>query len=94
MKRIRRYLTVLAGLAGTALAIGTAAPAALAYPAPPDPTGPAVVPAAPLQSQVVTGGMAGWQIALIAIGAALFAAAAAVLVDRAWAARRRMTTAT
>jgi hypothetical protein len=32
--------------------------------------------------------MPGWQIALIAIGAALLAAAAAVLLDRAWTARR------
>jgi hypothetical protein len=38
---------------------------------------------------VVGGGMPGWQIALIAIGAALFAAAAAVLFDRIWAARRK-----
>jgi hypothetical protein len=37
----------------------------------------------------VVGGMPGWQIALIAIGAALLAAIAAVLADRAWAARRR-----
>jgi hypothetical protein len=41
-----------------------------------------------------TGGMPGWQIAVIAIGAALFAAAVAVLLDRAWAARRRVATAT
>jgi hypothetical protein len=38
---------------------------------------------------VVVGGMPGWQIALIAIGAALLAAIAAVLADRARAARRR-----
>jgi hypothetical protein len=38
---------------------------------------------------VVIGGMPGWQIALIAIAAGLFAATAAVLVYRAWAARRR-----
>ena len=42
---------------------------------------------------VVTGGMPGWQIALIAIGAALLAAAAAVLADRAWATRRKTITA-
>jgi hypothetical protein len=37
---------------------------------------------------VVTGGMAGWQITLIALGAALIAAIAAVFLDRALAARR------
>jgi hypothetical protein len=41
-------------------------------------------------AQVVTvvGGMPGWQIALIAIGAALVAAVCAVLASRAWTARR------
>jgi hypothetical protein len=42
---------------------------------------------------VVFGGMPGWQIALIAIGTALFAATAAVLLDRAWTGRRRSATA-
>lgn len=37
---------------------------------------------------VVVGGMPGWQIALIAIGAALLAATIAVLLDRARTARR------
>jgi hypothetical protein len=37
---------------------------------------------------VVVGGMPGWQIALIAVGAALLAAALAVLADRARAAHR------
>ena len=41
----------------------------------------------------VIGGMPGWQIALIAIGAALVAATAAVVVDRAWAARHKPVTA-
>ncbi len=40
---------------------------------------------------VVTGGMAGWLITLIAIGAALFAAAVAVMTDRARLARRSPT---
>ena len=41
------------------------------------------------QPRVVTaGGMPGWQITLIALGAALVAATAAVLLDRARAARR------
>ena len=35
------------------------------------------------------GGMPGWQIALIAIGAALVAAVVAVLAYRAWTARRQ-----
>ncbi len=38
---------------------------------------------------VVVGGMPGWQIALIAVGAALFAAASAVLAYRALATRRQ-----
>jgi hypothetical protein len=37
---------------------------------------------------VVVGGMPGWQIALIAVGAALLAATVAVLLDRARASRR------
>ena len=40
---------------------------------------------------VVTGGMAGWLITLIAVGAALLAATVAVLMDRARAAHRNMT---
>jgi hypothetical protein len=41
---------------------------------------------------IVTGGMPGWQITLIAAGAALAAATVAVLVDRAWAARKTHAT--
>jgi hypothetical protein len=43
---------------------------------------------------VVIGGMPGWQIALIAIGAALLAATVAVLAYRAWTVRRKTITAT
>ena len=39
----------------------------------------------------VSSGMPGWQITLIVIGAALLAAAAALLLDRAWMARRHAT---
>ena len=42
---------------------------------------------------MVVGGMPGWQITLIAIGAALLAATAAVLADRARAGRRKTITA-
>jgi hypothetical protein len=47
-------------------------------------------PAAPVIT--VVGGMPGWQIALIAIGAALVAAVVAVLAFRAWTARRQPLT--
>ena len=42
---------------------------------------------------VVVGGMSGWQIALIAIAAALIAATVAVLADRAWTAHRKTVSA-
>jgi hypothetical protein len=54
----------------------------------PDTSGPV-----PVHTVVVTAGMPGWQIALIAIGAALVAATAAVLLDRARATRRQLATA-
>ena len=51
--------------------------------------------AAPAQVRtVIVGGTPGWQIALIAVGAALLAAALAVLADRALAARSRAIPAT
>jgi hypothetical protein len=89
MKRIhciRRFARVLAGLAGTLLAFVTVAPALATMP-PPDPGEPA---APPVVHTVVTGGMPGWQIALIAAGAALIAAVLAVLADRVWVARRQV----
>jgi hypothetical protein len=99
---IRRLAAALAGLAGTLLAFG-AAPA-FAMPPPPGPGGPAGAPAPvapgwykhpPLQPvhTAVIGGMPGWQIALIAIGAALLAATAAVLAYRAWTGRGKPATA-
>ena len=47
-------------------------------------------PVAPVRAPTVvgTGGMAGWQITLIALGAALVASTLAVLLDRALSARR------
>ncbi len=55
---------------------------------PPYPTAPAAPVPASTVHVITAGGMAGWQIALIALGAALIAAAATVLVNRARAARR------
>jgi hypothetical protein len=90
MNHLRRLLGLLAGSAFALLAVIAAAPAALATLPPPVPGGPAVVPP-PAIHTIVTGGMPGWQITLIATGAALFAAVVAVLLDRARAARRGIT---
>ena len=38
----------------------------------------------PARQVIASGGMAGWQITLIALGAALFASVIAVLADRSW----------
>ena len=102
IRHLRRMAGVLAGLASAWLGLAMAAPAAFAVTHPtPGPAG-YVTPGAPgfpvpqsgppLPAQVhtvVVGGMPGWQIALIAMGAALFAAITAVLADRAWTARRK-----
>ena len=97
IQHIRRIAGVLAGLAGLAailMAFGVAPAFARVDPAQGGPAGvtpPSVVPA--VTRTVVVGGMAGWQIALIAIGAALLAATVAVLLDRARASRRTAITA-
>lgn len=88
IRSIRRFAGALAGLAAALVALGAAAPAALAVNVPPAVSGGALVPPAPVS---VAGGMPGWQIALIAIGAALFAATLAVLLDRARAKRHTAT---
>ena len=84
---IRRLASILAGLAAAALALAAAAPAALARPVPPGP-GPAGIVPAPAIRTIIVGGMPGWQITLIAAGAAALAAVLALLLARAWAARR------
>ena len=97
LKRIRRFAAVLAGLAGAVVAFG-ATPAFATLP-PPD--GPGVrtshsgtiTPPVEVHT-VVIGGMPGWQIALIAVVAAVLAATLAVLVDRARTARRKAIAAT
>jgi hypothetical protein len=48
---------------------------------------------APASGVVLAGGMPGWQITLIALGSALVAATAAILLDRARTARRTATAA-
>jgi hypothetical protein len=91
IRRIRRIAGILAGLACAWLGLAVAAPAAFAMPLPPGGSGGGVTTPAPPPVQVhtvVVGGMTGWQIALIAIGAALLAATIAVLLDRARTGRR------
>jgi len=105
MNHIRRLAAALAALAAALLAFAAAAPAALASDQPlpglkrhpPLPPGhihqPVDLPAVPAPAHtVIIGGMAGWQIALIAAGAALAAAAIAILADRAWTARKAHAT--
>ena len=84
MNHHRRILAAVITLAGTVLALATA-PAAFAKPLPPDccTSGAATGPVT-----IVTGGMPGWQITLIAVGAALVGAAIALLLDRSLAARK------
>jgi hypothetical protein len=86
---LRRLAAVLAAITCGLLASAAVVPAAFANPVPIGDGG--TIPLAPVPATVrvvTTGGMAGWQIALIAVGAALVAAAAALLIDRARASRR------
>ena len=93
IQHLRRLAAVVAGLAAALVAFG-ATPAFASLP-PGHVPGPnrAGYPPVSHVHTIVTGGMPGWQIALIAIAAALLAAATAVLVDRARAARRTRATA-
>jgi hypothetical protein len=88
IRHIRPIAAALAGLACAWLGLAVAAPAAFAFRDPP--TGEGGLAQAPVHA-VAAGGMPGWQIALIAIGAALLAATAAVLAYRAWTVRRKPT---
>jgi hypothetical protein len=93
--RLGRLAMILAAVISGLLA-PAAATAAFANP---NPVGDGdtipIMPVPPATVRVIsTGGMAGWQIALIAIGTALVAAAAAVLLDRKLASRRGATATT
>jgi hypothetical protein len=85
MNHPRRILAAVITLAGAVLALATA-PAAFAHPLPP--TDCCTSGAAAGVTVSTGGGMPGWQITLIAAGAALAGAAMAVLLDRARAARK------
>lgn len=90
MNRITRILGILAGIGGAMLGILATGSAALAYEVPPGGGGG---PGSPPVQVITNGGMAGWQITLIALGAALLASIIAVLADRSWLARRHRSAA-
>jgi hypothetical protein len=92
MNRIRRIAIALAALVTAALALAAASSTAFAMRMPPSGGSGEPVRAAPTIHTIVTGGMPGWQITLIAVSAALVAAALAVVADRARAARRYTAT--
>lgn len=94
---IRRLIGILTGFAAALVAAVAVAPAAFAtVDPPPGPLSRYEPQAPPLHNTLVpahthaavTIGMPGWQITLIAVGAAIVAAAVAVLLDRALTARR------
>ena len=91
---LRRVVAALAVVTGGLLGWAGTVPAASAsiVPYPGGPYGPA--PATPGRTvQVITaGGMPGWQITVITVTAALAAAVAAVLLDRARSSRRTAST--
>jgi hypothetical protein len=83
--RVRRIAAVLAAAGAGLLAWVAAVPAASAAPIPYPFGNGATSPAPHSVIRVVQGGgMPGWQIAAIAVAAALAAAVAAVFLDRAW----------
>jgi hypothetical protein len=88
--RLRHFAAVLPAVVRGLLASFAIVPTALAMPVPVGHGGSAGVAPVPATTVrvVATGGMAGWQITLIALGAALLAATAAVLLYRALAVRR------
>jgi len=93
--RLGRLAAALAAVTCGLLALVAVSPAAFARPVPPSGGSwtTSVTPLAPATARVIsTGGMVGWQIALIAIGAALVAVGAAILLDRTLAGRRGATT--
>jgi len=92
LKRARSLGGLLAGLGVLVAALVATAGGALAAQVPASNGGGFVYYQPPVVVQAA-GGMPGWQIALIAVGAALVAAVLAVLADRAWFARGRLGTA-
>jgi hypothetical protein len=89
LKRARSLGGLLAGLGVLVATLVATGGAALAMQVPASEGGGYVYFQPPRVVQVA-GGMPGWQITLIAAGAALVAAVLAVLADRTWSARGRL----
>jgi ABC-type enterobactin transport system permease subunit len=90
IKGLTRLLVLLASLGASALGWASSASASTTVvPLGGSGGSPAPAPATVVHTLVV-GGMPGWQIALIAVAAALVTAVAAVLADRTRATRRRL----
>jgi hypothetical protein len=90
---IRRVMSVVAAAGTSFLGFVLFAPPAFArvMPAPGGvASGRSPQPAPTVVHNIVTGGMAGWQIALIALAAALLTAILAVFTDRARGSRRNV----
>jgi hypothetical protein len=92
IRTIRRLACTLIGLTAVLAAVVASAPAAFAQPSPPPGVlsryEPVLVPhTVPAHAHgAITEGLAGWQITLIVVGAAILGAIVAVLLDRARAA--------
>jgi hypothetical protein len=88
--RVRRLACVLAAATCGLLASAAVVPEAFAMTAPGGQGGTGVAPTGSARTVrvITTGGMAGWQITLIALGAALLAAAATLLLERVLITRR------
>ncbi len=92
IKSLSRLGAVLTSLAIIAVSLASSASASTSmFPEPNSDGGTGPVTPAPVTEvhTVIVGGMPGWQIALIAVVAALVTAIAAVLVERSRTARRR-----
>jgi hypothetical protein len=88
-KRLGRLAAALAAFTVGLLASMAAATAAVASPKPIQEGGDITpIQTSPVTRTVVVGGMPGWQIALIAAGVSVLAAAVAVALDRGRAARK------
>jgi hypothetical protein len=94
IRHAKQAARVVIAVCSTLFASVLFAPSAFARISHLDGGAPVVAPPQPhptVVHSIVAGGMAGWQITLIAVGAALLAATGAVLMDRTRAARRGPT---